>query len=209
MLLPGMMCGHCIVHPMGSTGGSFWQLIVVLLRILVAPSIFRWPLTGALASMLIDALDAVLIEVIGFGGIDNFAALDKGLDMYYLSFELIVSLRWEPLAKWTSVALFAYRAVGVVVFEVTQTRAFLLVFPNLFENFYLAYLLLLRFAPRWTLTAPRLGALLVVLLIPKLAQEYLLHYAEAQPWDLGDDAHPPRCLAVLRVRTELARRRPA
>ena len=24
---------------------------------------------------------------------------------------------------------------------------------------------------------------LVLLLIPKMAQEYLLHYAEAQPWD--------------------------
>lgn len=159
------------------------QLVVVLLRLTVPLSIFRWPLAGGLASMLIDALDVVLIEMIGLGGFDSYAALDKGLDMYYLSFELIVSLRWEPLAKWTSVALFAYRAVGVVAFEATQTRAFLLVFPNLFENFYIAYLLLLRFAPKWTLTPPRLGALLVVLLIPKLAQEYMLHYAEAQPWD--------------------------
>jgi hypothetical protein len=159
------------------------QLIVVLVRLAVPVSIFRWPLAGGLASMLLDALDVVLIEMVGLGGFDNYAALDKGLDMYYLSFELIVSLRWEPLAKWTSAVLFAYRALGVVVFEATQERVFLLIFPNLFENFYIAYLLLRRFAPRWALTLPRLGALLVVLLIPKLAQEYLLHYAEAQPWD--------------------------
>jgi hypothetical protein len=121
--------------------------------------------------------------MIGLGGFDNYAALDKALDTYYLSFELIVSLRWEPLAKWTSVVLFAYRFLGFVLFEVTQARVFLVIFPNLFENFYLAYLIIRRFAPAWALTPPRLAALLALLLIPKLAQEYLLHYAEAQPWD--------------------------
>jgi hypothetical protein len=159
------------------------QLIIVLLRLVVPASIFRWPLAGGLASMLLDALDVALIEMVGLGGFDNYAALDKGLDMYYLSFELIVSLRWEPMARLTSVALFGYRALGFVIFEATQERVFLLIFPNLFENFYVAYLLLLRFAPRFVLTPPRLAALLVVLLLPKLAQEYLLHYAEAQPWD--------------------------
>ena len=159
------------------------QLIVVLIRLAVPVSIFRWPLAGGLASMLLDALDVVLVELVGLGGFDNYAALDKGLDMYYLSFELIVSLRWAPLVRWTSVALFAYRALGVVLFEVTQERVFLFIFPNLFENFYVGYLLLLRFAPRFVPTPPRLVALLAVLLVPKLAQEYMLHYAEAQPWD--------------------------
>lgn len=132
--------------------------------------------------MLVDALDVVLIEIVG-GQFDNYPALDKALDTYYLSLELIVSMRWVAIAKWTSVALFAYRLVGVILFEVTQVRVFLLVFPNLFENFYLAYLAMVRAAPRFELTAPRLAVLLFVLLVPKLAQEYLLHYADAQPWD--------------------------
>lgn len=159
------------------------QVIVILVRLAAGPTILRWPLAGGLLCMALDALDVVLIELIGRGGFSNYSALDKGLDTYYLAFEVFVSLRWAPLARWTSIALFAYRAVGVLLFEVTQVRALLLVFPNLFENFYLAYLLLLRFAPRWSLTAPRLAGLLFVLLVPKLAQEYLLHYAEAQPWD--------------------------
>lgn len=153
------------------------------MRLLVPLSILRWPLAGALASMLADAIDVVLIEVIGLDGFDHYAALDKGLDLYYLSFEAFVSLRWEPLAKWTSLALFAYRAVGVVVFEATQVRALLLVFPNVFENFYLLYLALRKLMPAYALTPPRLVALLLLALVPKLAQEYLLHYAEAQPWD--------------------------
>jgi len=158
-------------------------IIVVLVRLIVPVSIFRWPLAGGLAAMLVDALDVVLIEIVGQGGFSHYAALDKGLDMYYLSFELLVSLRWEPLARWTSAALFAYRAAGFVAFEATQARVFLLIFPNVFENFYLAYLAVRKVAPAWQLTPRRLAALLALVTIPKLGQEYLLHYAEAQPWD--------------------------
>ena len=80
-------------------------------------------------------------------------------------------------------ALFAYRALGFTIFEATQQRIFLLVFPNLFENFYLFYLVLLRVSPRYVLIPRHLAVFLVLLLIPKLAQEYLLHFAETQPWD--------------------------
>ena len=162
---------------------SAGQAIVIALRLLVPLGIFRWPLGGAIAAMLVDALDVVIIELIGLGSFSHYAALDKGLDIYYLSFEAFVSLRWEPLAKWTSLTLFAYRAIGFVAFEVTQQRALLLVFPNVFENFYLVYAALRRFAPNWHLTPLRLGSLLVAVTIPKLFQEYLLHYAEVQPWD--------------------------
>ena len=162
---------------------SAGQAIVIAIRLLVPLSIFRWPLAGAVASMLVDALDVILIELIGLGGFSHYAALDKGLDIYYLSFEAYVSLGWEPLAKWTALSLFAYRAIGFVAFEATQVRALLLVFPNVFENFYLVYLVLRRFVLSWQLTPRGLAVLLVLVTVPKLGQEYLLHYAEAQPWD--------------------------
>jgi hypothetical protein len=162
---------------------SVGQAIVIAIRLIVPLSIFRWPLAGAIAAMLVDALDVVIIELIGLGGFSHYAALDKGLDIYYLSFEAYVALSWEPLAKWTALSLFAYRAIGFVAFEATQTRALLLVFPNVFENFYLAYLLMRRFVAAWHLTPRGLALLLVLVTVPKLGQEYLLHYAEAQPWD--------------------------
>jgi hypothetical protein len=92
-------------------------------------------------------------------------------------------MSWEPLAKWTALSLFVYRAIGFVAFEATQTRALLLVFPNVFENFYLVYLALRRFVASWQLTPRGLALLLVLVTVPKLGQEYLLHYSEAQPWD--------------------------
>ena len=133
--------------------------------------------------MLIDTLDVVLIEIIWQGGFSHYAALDKGLDMYYLTFEAIVSLRWEAVPRWTSIALFAYRGIGFALFEATQLRVFLFIFPNVFENFYVAYLALRRVAPSYALTPPRLAVLLVLVTLPKLGQEYLLHFAEVQPWD--------------------------
>jgi hypothetical protein len=159
------------------------QLIIIIIRLLVPLSIFRWPLGGAIASLVADTLDVVFVDALDMGGFSDYASLDKFLDMYYLSFCLIVSLRWEEaLARWTSIVLFAYRALGFVLFETTQIRVFLFIFPNLFENFYLAYLTLKKLVLDFHLTPKSLAALLTLLLIPKLLQEYLLHYAEAKPW---------------------------
>ena len=59
----------------------------------------------------------------------------------------------------------------------------MLIFPNLFENFYLFYLVLMRVRPQYVLIPRHLALFLILLLIPKLVQEYLLHFAETQPWD--------------------------
>ena len=166
------------------------RTIVIVLRLIVPVSIFRWPLAGGVASMVLDGLDVVLVDVLanllgeepGFG--DTYQTMDKSLDIYYLSFELLVSLRWQlTLARNASIALFVYRVAGMVAFGLTGTRILLFVFPNLFENFYLYYLVATRFFPRLVPTTPRqLAVALLVLYIPKLAQEYVLHFAELKPW---------------------------
>jgi len=165
---------------------STGALIIVALRLLIPLSIFRSPLWGALASLLIDAFDVVLIEVLGLGGFDDrYHTLDKLLDTYYLSFLWVVSFRWaNEYARWISVVLFPFRVVGVVLFELTNHRVMLFIFPNLFENWWLYCAATARFAPAMEpRSATSSAAILTALLIPKMAQEYLLHYAEAQPWD--------------------------
>jgi hypothetical protein len=161
-------------------------LIIIAIRLVVPLSIFRWPLAGGIASMLVDAFDVVLIELIGLGGFnDSYHTTDKLLDTWYLSIEWLVAWRWEnPFAKWIAVALFPYRVIGVVLFELTEERIMLFIFPNLFENWWLYCLISARYFQR---IEPRTwfssSVALVALLIPKMAQEYLLHYQEAQPWD--------------------------
>jgi hypothetical protein len=162
------------------------ELIIIALRLLVPLTIFRWPLWGGIAAMLLDGADVILIEQIPGGSFgSHYHFLDKVLDSYYLSIELLVALRWKsPWAKWPAVVLFVYRAIGVVLFELTQRRIMLFIFPNLFENWWLYVVAVERFWPRlYPRSAKTVAIPLLVLLIPKMAQEYLLHFAEAQPWN--------------------------
>ena len=66
----------------------------------------------------------------------------------------------------------------------THARALLLVFPNVFENWWLYVVIAARFFPSlYPRTWRSVAMPLVILLIPKMGQEYMLHYAEVQPWD--------------------------
>jgi len=165
---------------------STGELIIVALRLGVPLIILRRALLGGVVAMVLDALDVVIIEAIGLGGFgDHYAELDKLLDSYYLALELIVALRWTSAwARVPAALLFAYRGIGVVVFEVTDLRVMLFVFPNLFENWWLYCVAVARFWPRLYPRSWRgMVVPLALLLIPKMGQEYLLHYREAQPWD--------------------------
>jgi hypothetical protein len=165
---------------------STGALIVIALRLLIPLTILRWPLFGGIASMIIDALDVVLIELIGLGGFgSHYHSLDKLLDSYYLSLELVIAWQWDNAwMRWPALLLFPYRMIGVVLFEFTDRRIVLFIFPNLFENWWLYCVVVARLFPAivprsWKSTLVPL----LLLLIPKMAQEYLLHFAEAQPWD--------------------------
>ena len=150
--------------------------IIVVIRLIVPLSILRWPLAGGLLALAVDALDIVLATVIDLGGLWSYHNLDKLLDTYYLGLEVVVAQRWAPLARWTATGLFGFRAIGVILFQATNMREFLFFFPGLFENFFLFNAVLLQFYPRYVLTPRRLGMWLAILLVPKMAQEYVLHY---------------------------------
>ena len=159
-------------------------LIVIIIRLLVSITIFKWKFWGAIAAAFFDLIDVVLIDILGMGDFANYSAVDKALDIYYVAFCLVVSLAWERMAKWTSIILFSYRAIGVIIFEfITPARILLFIFPNLFENWYLVWAFRNRYFPKWKLTVKRLVWILIACLIPKMIQEYILHWAQATPWN--------------------------
>ncbi len=164
-------------------------IIIILLRLFIPLTIFRWPLWGTVASATIDLLDVVIADILGAGGIVSkipkgmYDKGDKIFDMYYLAIACITSLSWKDLlAKWTSIILFVYRIIGVILFEVTGTRWLLLVFPNLFEHWFLFWAARNKYFKKFKLNTKKLILILLALLIPKLIQEYLLHYAVITPW---------------------------
>jgi hypothetical protein len=115
--------------------------IVVALRLVLPLSILRWPLAGGILALVVDAVDVVLVdglaslfgEPLEFGPL--YAQIDKWLDTYYLAIEAAVAYRWaERTLRTTAIALFAWRLIGVILFEITAVRPLLVVFPNLFET---------------------------------------------------------------------------
>lgn len=166
------------------------SLIVIALRLILPLTILRWPLAGGILALVIDALDVVMVDAIAgalgqppeFGPF--YAQIDKWLDLYYLGLELVVVRRWPELRpRQAATILFAWRLVGVLLFEITAYRPLLLVFPNLFENVYLYVLVVRRWVPRlMPRTAAQTLLVCAILLVPKLVQEWVLHWEELHPW---------------------------
>jgi hypothetical protein len=153
-------------------------LLIAAIRIAGSLPVLRWPLAGAILAILVDLSDLLLMNVIDLGGVPDYQRLDKVLDLVYMGTFLVVALRWSGPDRWVAVALFAWRMIGFVAFEATGERALLLVFPNVFEPW---FLLVAALHHRWNpvpWTAWRLGAALAALLAIKEVQEWALHLAK-------------------------------
>lgn len=171
--------------------------LVLAIRLSVPLTIPRWPLVGALLAIAADSIDIVIFQVLGFPSFASYHQIDKALDAYYLAIETIVVQGWPALPRWTASILFVWRMAGVAVFEVTDARALLLLFPNLFEFFFLFYVASKRFAPSYRLTSLGTSVWLTVLLVPKEAQEYMLHYARLLDHAVAADIIADVARAVL------------
>lgn len=164
--------------------------IVIALRLVLPLTILRWPLAGGVLALILDALDVVLVDALAraigeppeFG--PSYAQIDKWLDTYYLALELLMVRRWqEAIPRGTAILLFVWRLAGVIAFEVTGFRPLLLIFPNLFENLYLYVLIVRRWFPMlMPRTVPQVLLVLVVLMVPKAVQEWVLHWEQLHPW---------------------------
>ena len=152
-----------------------WQVAVfVAYRVAVSLPTLRWPFAGALIAIVGDFCDLFLMDAIG--GIADYQRLDKLCDLVYLAIFLIVALRWRDLERGIALALFAYRMIGEAVFELTGERTVLLIFPNVFEFWFVALAAWHHYRPGRALTPQESGVALVALLAGKEAQEYFLHY---------------------------------
>ena len=184
---------------------------IVVARLALPLLIPRVPLT-ILAALILDAVDGSLLahlSSIDLGPDGPYQSFDKALDIYYLAIAYLATMR-----NWTSTPafriarfLFYYRLVGVVAFELLDSRAMLLVFPNTFEFFFIAYEgLRTRWDPErwsgrfWICVA---GGIWVFI---KLPQEYWIHVAQLDFTDAVAD-HPwfgALCLLGLAVLAWLA-----
>ena len=167
-------------------------VIVVLLRFFVPLAIPRFPLPAILACLVIDAADQTIFQAFTDDPLLGYQTYDKALDVFYLAIAYFSAMRnWrDPTAFQVTRFLYLYRLVGVTLFELLDQRWLLLVFPNTFEYFFIAYEAV---RTRWNPT--RLSALAVVSMAVfitvfiKLPQEWWIHIAQLDFTDFMAD-HP-------------------
>lgn len=147
------------------------------IRIAGSLPVLRWPLAGAIVAILVDLSDLLLRDVLDLGGIPDYQAFDKWVDQVYLAAFLVVALRWSGPERAVAVALYLYRMIGFLAFEATGERALLLVFPNVFEPWFLLVAAVHHVRPGFTWRGPTLAATLAVLLALKELQEWAIHGA--------------------------------
>jgi hypothetical protein len=151
-------------------------LVFVAFRVATALPVLRWPLAGGLLAIGGDLADLLLRDLLGIGGLD-YQLLDKLLDQVYLLLFLVVALRWQGTERRVSIALYVYRLAGSLLFLVTDERLVLLLFPNVFEPWFLLVALLHHRREPVAWTAGRLVAALAGVTALKLVQEWALHGA--------------------------------
>ena len=156
-------------------------LVVVGLRFGIPLLIPRFPLPAILACLVLDAADQTIFQQYTDLNLDGYQGYDKALDIFYLAIAYLSTIRnWaDPIAFGAAKFLWYYRLVGVVLFELFDSRALLMVFPNTFEYFFIAYE-----AVRCMWDPSRLRKRQVYLTVAfiwifiKLPQEWWLHIAQ-------------------------------
>lgn len=161
----------------------FW--VVVAARLLVPLLIPRFPLFGILACLVLDAADQSIFQALGIP-LGGYQAYDKALDIYYLSFAYLATMRnWEnPVAFEVGRVLFYLRLIGVLAFELSGQRLLLLLFANVFEYFFIFYeIVRTRRDPLRLTRRMLLAAATILWVVVKLPQEWWIHVAQLDATD--------------------------
>jgi hypothetical protein len=162
----------------------FW--VVAGARFLLPLTIPRYPLPGILASLVLDAADQTIFQQFTGLALEGYQGYDKALDIYYLTIAYISTLRnWaNHFAFQIGRFLLYWRLVGVALFELTQLRPLLLVFPNTFEYFFIFYeAYRLRWDPQRMTGKLLIGAAALIWIVIKLPQEYWIHIGQFDTTD--------------------------
>jgi hypothetical protein len=178
-------------------------LIVVIVgaRLIVPQLVFICPLPAIIAALVLDGIDQTVLQnglsADKWAAVENsYQGYDKALDVYYLALAYLATLRnWDNVyAVTVSRFLWYYRLAGVALFEYLHDpsdpdswRWLLLVFPNVFEYFFIVYeAIRLRWDPRRLSPRFLLGLAAFLWIVVKLPQEWWIHVAKLDFTDFAD-----------------------
>ena len=169
-------------------GTTEWIIVIAVVgaRLALPLLIPYFPLPALLACLILDAIDQSIFQQFPAIPLDGYQSYDKALDVYYLSVAYLSTLRnWTNQGAFRmSQFLYYYRMVGVIIFEMTQNRTILFIFPNTFEYFFLFVE-----AVRLGWDTKHMGRKTVILsaaaiwIFIKLPQEWWIHIAQLDMTD--------------------------
>ena len=151
------------------------EIIITVVRVAGSLPVLRWALAGGLLAILVDLSDLFQMNLLDLGGVANYQALDKWLDIVYLATFAVVALRWRGATRSIAVGLLAFRTLGFFAFELTGNRWVLVAFPNVFEFWFLFVAGMRHYRPAYQLDVRRSLLWLVPLALAKEAHELVLH----------------------------------
>ncbi len=175
----------------------FWAVVVA--RFLIPLAIPSYPLPGIILSLVLDMVDQTIFQEFTHLPLEDYQGYDKALDIYYLAITYLSTLRnWSNFFAFeVGRSLFYYRLVGVTLFELTHLRLLLLIFPNIFEYFFIFYeLVRLKWDPRILTKDKLITTAAFIWIFVKLPQEYWIHIARMDTTDWVR-ANPPNVIILI------------
>jgi hypothetical protein len=150
---------------------------VILFRLFFAVFVIPFPLFGGLLSATAEFIDLNILMMVEPEAFPVYQYLDKTLDLLYLGLEAYIASTWKnKLVRNTVLVLFFIRFIGTILFYVIKDPIILVIFPNVFEWFFLTALILMKLNKDQFLTKKsNIFDTVGILLFVKLVHEYYLH----------------------------------
>lgn len=153
-------------------------IFISILRIIVAPIIFIWPLQAIILSFFLDLIDIEFASQKVLT-LSEYETNDKALDLWWYLSAMIYSWFYLTPYKYMLLGLFVFRYIGDVIFFIKNDRRIFMLFPNFFENIFFLFFFSTYF--KWLnflLDKKYLAFSLITLLVFKIIQEWWIHVAQ-------------------------------
>ena len=152
--------------------------LIFILRILVAPLIFIWPLTAIILSFFLDVIDIEFAsrKVLTLSEYEKY---DKALDLWWYFNAMAFSWFYLPDYKFLLLILFIFRTTGGIIFFLKNDRRIFFIFPNFFENIFFLIFFSLNFKQlNFLLDKKYFLFSISIAIILKIFQEWWVHIAQ-------------------------------
>ncbi len=147
---------------------------------------FLWihPLAGYIVNILLDAVDGDILERLKIKR-DWYEQWDKALDLWFYCALAAYILLHIPAStiKTILLSLFAFRLLGSFLFTISNKEWFLFLFPNVFSELFVIWLLFPKLAD-WEYLLPAPFAFIAVLFVFSLFKEWWIHIAKIDISDM-------------------------